>query len=464
MKRNRKKHFIFCLIESLSLIAIFCVSSVAFADSTIRVTWLANSEPDLGGYYLYFGTSSGNYGPPVHIQPNITTYTLEDLTEGTMYYIALSAHDLSDNESAKCPEINGVAPTTTTIPSSTTTTTSNASSSQPTSSTTTIPPPTTTTTVVTTTISVPPNNPLTPSGTISINEGQEETGSPSVILHLSANDYNGEPLSENGMMSFSNDGLQWYDPEPFATEKLWVLTPGEEIKTVYVLFGDSEGNWMVEPSQDKILYKNSQITCEDLTKLGASSISVSSELLPFFSKENALDGDPSTLWSTPYRLFQREEFYTIDLGDIKNIGLLSMYASRIFGTDFFPSNFKIQASNDKISWVDMNTVQGYSTPLDQTSAGNWEYNNLSCRYIKVFISKCRSFLFFFRVAQISEIEIFGCDTTKQQPHRLFNEEGIVVNSQLRQANITKKRAEHKTIDQYNETPTIPGKPIIKFHK
>ena len=97
-----------------------------------------------------------------------------------------------------------------------------------------------------------------------------------------------------------------------------------------------------------------------------------------------------------------------------------MYSSRMFGTDFFPTNFQIQVSNDNINWVDMDTIQGYSTPLDAISPDSWQYNGLTCRFLKVSISKCRTFLFFLRVAQIAEIEVYGCDRGDQVP--LISEE------------------------------------------
>ena len=115
-------------------------------------------------------------------------------------------------------------------------------------------------------------------------------------------------------MSFSNDNQVWSDPEPYATEKAWTLTPGEGNKTVYVLFGDASGNWMTVPAQDEIIYEESQNACNQPVQLSAAAISASSESLPFFAKENAIDGDPSTSWSTIFRLFQKDEFFTMDLG------------------------------------------------------------------------------------------------------------------------------------------------------
>jgi hypothetical protein len=97
-------------------------------------------------------------------------------------------------------------------------------------------------------------------------------------------------------MSFSNDGIQWSDPEPYTTAKLWTLTPEEGTKTVYTQFRDAAGNWMTEPVQDHIMYEESENFCEEPQKLRPIATTASSQLLPLFSKDNAVDGNPSTTW------------------------------------------------------------------------------------------------------------------------------------------------------------------------
>ena len=45
---------------------------------------------------------------------------------------------------------------------------------------------------------------------------------------------------------------------------------------------------------------------------------------------------------------------------------------------------------------------------------SWDFKSLECRYIRVYISKTKSIFFFFKVAQIAEIEVYGCDITSGQ--------------------------------------------------
>ena len=68
-------------------------------------------------------------------------------------------------------------------------------------------------------------------------------------------------------MSFSNDELQWSDPEPYTTTKFWTLSPGAGTKTVFVQFRDAAGNWMTEPAQDQIIYEESENACDEPQKL-----------------------------------------------------------------------------------------------------------------------------------------------------------------------------------------------------
>jgi FtsP/CotA-like multicopper oxidase with cupredoxin domain len=80
---------------------------------------------------------------------------------------------------------------------------------------------------------------------VKINNGNSWTGSPSVILNLSAQDSTGITK-----MQFSNDGITYTPEETFPGDgitattatKTWTLTPGEGVKTVYVRFRDGSGN------------------------------------------------------------------------------------------------------------------------------------------------------------------------------------------------------------------------------
>ncbi|MCK4351773.1 T9SS type A sorting domain-containing protein [candidate division WOR-3 bacterium] len=72
----------------------------------LGLEWSDNSEPDLAGYKVYYGTSSGSYGEPIDVG-NVTSYTLSGLSSGTTYYICITAYDLAGNESNYSPEKQG---------------------------------------------------------------------------------------------------------------------------------------------------------------------------------------------------------------------------------------------------------------------------------------------------------------------------------------------------------------------
>jgi alpha-tubulin suppressor-like RCC1 family protein len=74
------------------------------SDAQIRVNW----TPVVGatGYNIYVGTAPGSYGAPVPVGNSSTSYDLTELTNGTPYYIAISAFNdtvetpISDEASA----------------------------------------------------------------------------------------------------------------------------------------------------------------------------------------------------------------------------------------------------------------------------------------------------------------------------------------------------------------------------
>ena len=85
---------------------LLLISSSASA-AQLRLAWDANTESDLAGYKVYYGTGSGTYGSPINVG-KVTTCTLNSLTPGQTYYIAVTAYDTSDNESGYSTEVRGI--------------------------------------------------------------------------------------------------------------------------------------------------------------------------------------------------------------------------------------------------------------------------------------------------------------------------------------------------------------------
>lgn len=81
------------ILFALAIVALLCATAQA-ADVTLQ--WDSNSEADLAGYRVYYGTA-----PMTYIQPKgsgldaglQTTYTVTGLTKGPTYYFAVTAYD-----------------------------------------------------------------------------------------------------------------------------------------------------------------------------------------------------------------------------------------------------------------------------------------------------------------------------------------------------------------------------------
>ncbi|MFV1975927.1 MAG: fibronectin type III domain-containing protein [Candidatus Scalindua sp.] len=72
--------------------------------SQVTISWNANTEPDLAGYKVHYGISSGNYDTNADIG-NETSYALSNLASGVTYYITVTAYDSSGNESVYSDEL-----------------------------------------------------------------------------------------------------------------------------------------------------------------------------------------------------------------------------------------------------------------------------------------------------------------------------------------------------------------------
>jgi len=402
-----------------------------------QVTWSNNR----GGSGSASGTTSWSAS-------NIT------LQEG-FNIITVTARDAADNTGTNILTIIYVPPTTsttsTTISSTTTTVVSTTTTTIPVT-TTTIPPFTTTSVVTTTTTTTPADN-TPPTGTVTINNGNEITHTLNVTLTLFATD-DGEELGGDALITLSNDNQEWSDPEPYLTTKTWTLSSGEGAKTVFVKFRDAAGNWMTEPAKDQIRFEESEDTCDDPYK--PISVIASSEFLPFWAKDRAVDGDPLTFWSTTPKLFWRNESITLDLGEIKQISRMDMYGSKFFTIDFFPVNFQIEISRDSINWEEVCNEKGYV--LQSAHSDSWELNNLEARYLRVYITKAKTF-FIFYLAQITEIEVYGCDIPEQNL-TLLEDTSSIKDGEIRD-HIPEEIGEGAELDQ--SPPSVPGRPVITFN-
>ena len=91
-------------ISYLLAIIFLCLPVVSWAAS-VTLRWQANSEPDIAGYNIYYGTQSRAYSTPIPVG-NVTRYTVNDLKDGKKYYFCISAIDTSGNESGFSAEIS----------------------------------------------------------------------------------------------------------------------------------------------------------------------------------------------------------------------------------------------------------------------------------------------------------------------------------------------------------------------
>jgi len=74
---------------------------------TASLAWDANTDADLAGYRVYYGTSPGNYTQSVDVG-NVTSTTINSLTDCTLYYFGVKAYDTTNNESTSFSnEVNG---------------------------------------------------------------------------------------------------------------------------------------------------------------------------------------------------------------------------------------------------------------------------------------------------------------------------------------------------------------------
>jgi hypothetical protein len=99
--KNRSSFRKYTLLSAIIFLFFSNTQTLFAADALL--TWSPNTEPDLGGYKIYYGAASGKYTTTIDVG-NKTTYTLTGITTQTLCF-ALTAYDTSRNESGFSNEI-----------------------------------------------------------------------------------------------------------------------------------------------------------------------------------------------------------------------------------------------------------------------------------------------------------------------------------------------------------------------
>jgi hypothetical protein len=88
-----------------SAVLLFPLPLPAATTLPVTLQWAANTEPDLAGYRVYQGITTGTYGSVTDVG-NVTTYTPAHLQTDQTYYFTVTAYDLHGNESLPSTEVN----------------------------------------------------------------------------------------------------------------------------------------------------------------------------------------------------------------------------------------------------------------------------------------------------------------------------------------------------------------------
>jgi hypothetical protein len=101
-----KRSLILAILVSFALYSVAVVNANA---GQVTLQWNANTEPDLAGYRVHYGTSSRSYQYSTDVK-NSTSCNISGLNSGTTYYFAVTAYDTHQNESRYSDEVDYYVP------------------------------------------------------------------------------------------------------------------------------------------------------------------------------------------------------------------------------------------------------------------------------------------------------------------------------------------------------------------
>jgi hypothetical protein len=139
-----------------------------------------------------------------------------------------------------------------------------------------------------------------------------------------------------------------------------------------------------------------------VTELHGTAVAASGQNSANTSREKATDGNPLTYWSSPGRGASQPEFITLDLGEVRNIGRVTLL-SRGAGA-LFPLDVEIQVSTDNTSFttVDRRT----DLPATRSMMHLFELRPVNARYVRIQATRTRVSAGGVHYVQIAEIDVW----------------------------------------------------------
>ena len=92
----------------LAISFLLVIHSTVLSAASLTIGWDPNTEQDIQGYRVQYGTSSGTYTDEIEAG-NATLKTISNLTSGTRYYFVVLAYNPAGEESAPSAEVSAIA-------------------------------------------------------------------------------------------------------------------------------------------------------------------------------------------------------------------------------------------------------------------------------------------------------------------------------------------------------------------
>ena len=92
-----------------SVLLVALLISVWARAEQVTLAWDANTESDLAGYRVHYGTASGSYTTVVDVH-KVTTAIVTGLTAGQTYYFVVTAYNAANNESGYSNQVSYPVP------------------------------------------------------------------------------------------------------------------------------------------------------------------------------------------------------------------------------------------------------------------------------------------------------------------------------------------------------------------